>query len=161
MPLIPIQYSNAIKPVYEKKNSARFITAKKKSTAFSQFIDSGITAMGGIPVTSHGVYPLANQYVSIWKKNYLSKIGARKEAKAEHGLLKVAKTLGGKHGTGGWMSGSFASYAVQLGNLWNKRLITPLMVVKEGKLKDTFVKEQIFHGTGVGPDYTQDYSGLT
>ena len=161
MPLIPSQYSNTVKSAYEKRNSARIITGMKKARAFSQFIDSGITAMGGIPVTSHGIPQLANQYVSIWKKRLPSEIGARKEANSEHLLLKIAITSGGKHGIGGWISGDFNVYANQLGNLWKKRLLVGLMSIKEGNLKDTFVKGQVYHGKGVPPDYTQDISGLT
>lgn len=161
MPLIPTQYSNAVKPAYSKRNSARIVTAQKKSTAFSQFTDKGVTALGGIPVTSHGINLLANQYVSIWKKNLPSKLGAKKEAKAEHDLLKGAKTSGGKHGIGGWMSGDFNAYASQLGNLWGKQLPTGLMVIKEGNLKDTLVKGQMYKGSGIPVDFIPDISGLT
>ena len=161
MPLIPSQYSNAVKPAYEKKNSARIITAQKKATAFSQFTDKGVTAMGGVPVTSHGISLLANQYVSTWEKNLPAKLGAKKEAKAEHGLLKGAITSGGKHGVGGWMSGDFNAYASQLDSLWDKLLKVSLMTMKEGKLKDTFVKGQLFNGKGVAPDFVPDISGVT
>lgn len=161
MPLIPNQYSNTVKAAYKKRNSARIITAMKKARAFSQFTDSGITSMGGIPLTSSGISQLSNQYVSIWKKHHPSPLGSKKEAKAEHALLKGAITSGGKHGIGGWMSGDFSSYASQLGNLWKKQFPTGLMVIKEGKMKDTFVKGQIFHGKGIGPDFTPDISGLT
>lgn len=161
MPLISAQYSNTVKSAYEKRNSASIITAQKKSTAFSQFIDKGVTAMGGVPVTTHGVSGLAGQYVSIWKKNLPSGLGAKKEAKAEHSLLKGAKTSGGKHGVGGWMSGDYNAYANQLGSLWKKRLLVSLMSLKEGKLKGSFVKAQVYKGSGISPDYIPDISGLT
>ncbi len=161
MPLIPNQYSDAVKQGYKKKSSARIIPGQKKAQSFSQFTDKGLTAMGGMPVTSHCIPMLANDYVSIWKKRFPSELGARKEAQAEHNLLKQAKTSGGKHGVGGWMSGDFNAYANQLANLYKKQLPLDLMVLKEGDLKANFIKQQVFRGSGVGPDFVPDISGLT
>lgn len=161
MPLIPAPYSNNIKSAYKKRSSARVLTAKKKATAFSQLIDKGVTAMGGIPVTSHGIAALTQKYVSIWKKNLSATLSAKKEAKAEHAMLKGAKTVGGKHGIGGWMSGDFNAYASRLGNLYKKQLPLSVMVIKEGKEKVTFIQAQIMEGKGVPPDNIPDISALS
>lgn len=161
MPLIPAYFTNTVKPAYKKRTPARIITAMKKATGFSQSIDMGKTAMGGTPTTKQGIPALAQSYVSIWKKRLPASLAAKKEAKAEHALIKGAITAGGKHGMGGWQSGDFNSYAGGLGNLFKKRLLVNLMSIKEGKLKDTFEKEQIFRGSGVAPDYTPDISGIT
>ena len=161
MPLIAPEYSNAVESAYKALNPVRIATGNKKATAFSNFIDKGLTAMGGVPNSKSGVPSLAQEYADTWSKHLPGELAAKKESIAEHNLLRSTLTQGGKHGVGGWKSGNCEQYGTDLGKLYKKHLPVELESIKEGKLKDVFVRKQIFFGSGTAPDYVTDTSGLT
>ena len=152
--------ANDLEGAYGKR-SVPAVTGQKKAKAFSQFIDQGQTAQKGVPVSAPGIAGLASEYANTWEKRLPADVSAKKEAIAEHNLIVATTTSGGKHGVGGFMSGSPASYAQDLAKLFKKRLPTQLMAVKEAKLKDQYVKSLTFQGSGVAPDFVPDISPLS
>ncbi len=163
MPLMNMSLANEFESAWKVMNPAEMPTAMKEAKAVSAFIDTGMTAMGGVPVSSQGIPTMANELVSLWQSKLPDvKLVANKEASIIHNLLMGAITAGGKHGVGGFQSGNMAQMANDLSKLYKDKLpSTALVAMKKAKIIDSHVKSCIFRGCGVPTDMTPDISGLT
>ncbi len=142
---------------------AEMIVAQKEANGISQFIDTGQTAMGGVPTSAVGIPMLANCLSRIWKSKLPAyELVGKQESIAIHAMVMGTLTAGGKHGVGGFMVGNAALMGNGLGKLYKDQLPSEeLVAFKKAKIIDSHVKSCIFRGSGVGPDYTPDISGLT
>ncbi len=163
MPLIFTQLANEFESAWRSQNPSEMPTAQKEAKAISAFIDSGMTAMGGVPSSAPMLSVLANDLASIWQaKMPGADIIAQKEALAIHTMLTGTITSGGKHGVGGFMSGSPAALGNDLAGIYKDQMPSENMVaMKKAQAIDSYVKSCVFRGSGVGPDFVPDISGLT
>ncbi|MCG8339336.1 MAG: hypothetical protein MJE63_32920 [Proteobacteria bacterium] len=163
MPLNYANLANEFESAWKAKNPSEMVTAIKEAKAISAFIDSGITAMGGVPTSAPMIPVLANELAGMWQSKLPNEdLVGKQEAKAIHGMIMGTMTAGGKHGVGGFMSGSPAGLANELASLYKQHLpAESLAAIKKAKAIDSYVKSCIFRGSGVGPDYIPDISSLS
>lgn len=163
MPLVFANLANEYESAWSAKHPSEMVTAIKEAKALSAFIDSGMTAMGGVPRSAPMVSILANELASLWSSKLPNEeMVGKKEAAAIHTMVMGTMTSGGKHGVGGFMAGSPAGLANDLASLYKKHLLTEaLAAIKKAQMIDSYLKSCIFRGSGVGPDFIPDISGLS
>jgi len=163
MALNPITLADTLELAWKAKSPVPMIPAKKMSNAISQFINGGQTAMMGVPNSSVGVSPLATLLANTWKSRLPhAQLVAKKEAVGIHQMVMATTTSGGKHGVGGFMSGSDSLMVDDFARLYKSFLSNErLVALKKAKIIDSYLKACIFRGSGVPPDWTPDVSGLS
>lgn len=163
MSLNPSSLADAFESAWKQQSPDEAIVAMKEAKAVSQFIDQGQTGMKGVPVSAAGISGLANCLDNTRKSRPPSpEISAKQESMGIHAMLTSTITSGGKHGSGGFMSGSPGQLGSDLGKLYKDQLPSEqLVAVKKAKIIDAYVKSCTFYGCGVPPDMTPDISPIT
>ncbi len=163
MPLNPNLVADSLESVWRKQSPDEMIPARRIATSISQYIDSGQTAMMGIPSSSPGISQLSDELRKVWKDQKPDAVlVGLKEAKAIHNMVQATTTAGGKHGVGGFQSGSEALMAEQFSKLYRDKMNDErLIALKKARILDSYLKSCVFRGCGVGPDFIPDISGLT
>lgn len=119
--------------------------------------------MGGVPNSSSAIPLLATSLESTWRSRLPdAQLVAKKEANAIHQMVMMTGTSGGKHGVGGFNSGSDSLMGDEFARLYKNRLPKErLVAIKKAKIIDTHVKTCVYRGSGVGPDWVPDISSLS
>lgn len=163
MTLNPSPLADGYESAWKKKSPAEIIVAKKEANELSQYFDKGQTAMKGVPSSASGISLLAESLANVWKAKLPDGIlVGKKESIAIHQMVMQIKTSGGKHGTGGFMSGSCQLLGENLGRLHNSYPANErLAAIKRSRHIDTYFKEIMFLGTGIAPDFVPDISSMS
>jgi hypothetical protein len=163
MALIPTLLADKFEAAWKAKSPAPIIPAQKEANAISQFIDGGQTAFMGVPKSSAGIPLLATLLANTWKSRLPdAQLVGKKEAAGIHQMVMATITSGGKHGVGGFMAGTDSLLADDLARTYKSYLPSEkLVAMKKARNIDTYLKSQVFRGSGVSPEYTPDISSLS
>ena len=163
MALNPATLADSLESAWKAKSPAPGIPAQKLANAISQFINGGQTAMMGVPNSSGGISLTAMTLESSWNaKLPNAQLVAKKEANAIHQMVMATITSGGKHGVGGFMSGSDSLMADDFARLYKSfQPNEKLVALKKAKIIDSYLKACVFRGSGTPPDYIADISSVS
>lgn len=163
MPLIPPDLANKYESAWKAKSPAEAIVAQKEAKAMSSYVDTGLTAMGGVPTSTPGMPGLASNLESLWKSHAPNEdIVGKQESLAIHNLIMATMTSGGKHGVGGFMSGTPSALGNDLASFYKSHQPNEtLAALKKAKIVDSYLKSITWRGSGTPPDFVPDISSLS
>lgn len=156
------ELANQYAKAWKQRSSDPSIPAQKYMQATGQYIDGGMTAMQGKASSAAGVAGAAAQLANVWRSRLNSDQEAAQRAKIVHNLLQQTITSGGKHGMGSLKmdNPSLLENALRRINK-SSPASEELKARMTAQETEKYVKQALFHGCGVPPDFIPDISGLS
>ena len=161
MPLIPAKLAKGFESSLKSKSKISFPNAKNYSNEICGFIDKGVTALGGMPLSMGFMTTLAKAIADVWDQQLPAKASGMKEAMAVSDVLKMTPTSGGAHGTGSLMLDNPAGLGKDLGDINEAKLPLGASCKAKSMAYMSYLSQAPFQGTGIPPTMIPDISPLS